>query len=168
MKTNIYMDVDGVLNGVMAAPADGGWDRDTWRRFKAKGFYITFHTELIERLKAIEAREDVEIFWLTTWCDDAPALLSPEFGIGADWEVLGSYLYEHQGVTLGWWKATNIEAHLRETKPNKFVWLDDDIQHELGFTPEWIQEVPGLSIAPRLWVGLDKKQIKQIEIFLDS
>jgi len=161
------MDVDGVLNGVGASPGAGGWSPEKWERFEVNGYLITFHHDLMNQLREIEARDDVSFFWLTTWCRDAPRLLSPTFGLGSQWPVVGEDEYLSSGAPYNWWKYPAISEHLAETQPDRFVWLDDHTARVLLELPDRIEEVPGLSLSPNTRVGLSKSHLTQIHDFLE-
>lgn len=152
--TNVYVDVDGVLNQVYANPGAGGWDKHCYRREEINGYRITWHTDAIYRLKQALERPDANIrpVWLTTWRHDAPRLISPALNIGADWDVLAGH-----GASY-FWKRDAILQDL----PDRFLWLDDDAP----YGPNDFHHTPHLRVTPDQRVGLTKTHLDEIEAFL--
>lgn len=168
MTTHIYVDVDGVLNACHRKPwnTNPTWDAGRWQSFYANGYCIRYNEEVIDALRALEAREDVKMHWLTTWTSRAPELLSPTLGIGADWEVVGIDVPQTYGVgTAGyhWWKYNVIGEHIQETGPDKIIWIDDDLQHYR------IEDRDNLlKVAPLLEAGLENHHFDAINAFLET
>lgn len=171
MTTNFYVDFDGVINAVSRIPAldNTTWSPDAWRVFKAKGYTINFNTEVVEAIKELESNPDNVFHWLTSWCSDAPRLLSQRLGIGSHWPVVGEYLYHHQEVTRGWWKGTAATEHVSATHPKKVVWIDDDFGYFMGQTESVYESNahgPVLRVMPQMKCGLEKRHFETITQFL--
>lgn len=166
---NIYLDIDGVLNAVttMDNPHEHDWDSD-WVKKKVNGYWIRYNENMINALNEIAQRDDVEIIWLTTWVDLACTMMSPAIGInGENWRVLDrddivkEYFFK-------WWKLDAIKQDIQETKPERVVWIDDDIKYE-SEASVWINEQPNfLAISPWVESALTKKNIDEIIEFLDE
>lgn len=183
MTSNIYLDVDGVINSFSKKPPknDTGW-KGEWLRGDAvvpndyptggwsmgsssQTFSIFWSVELIDSLNKISEMDDVNIIWLTTWKEHAKTVLSPLVGInGQEWVHLDAGdVYD----TKDWWKLTAIREHVRETNPDRIIWLDDD----LGFDYQarlWVNSLKNriLPITPNSNLGLTKKHISDILDFI--
>lgn len=167
MKT-IYLDIDGVINSLSKNPPrqNTGWEGE-WKKEKIMGYTILWSVELVDCLNALAEREDVQIKWLTTWQDQAGEFFSPGTGInGADWDFFSTsenalFAYDY------WWKLNAIVQDVEETKPEKVVWIDDELPHRMQ-AQAWLFENNStvLGIGPESTHGLTKKHIWQIEQFL--
>lgn len=155
MTTHVYLDVDGVINAVTLADQPAwGWSTPL-ARVAVDGWPITYSPDLVDALNDLAARDDVVIYWLTTWNTRAAELLAPALGInGTTWEVLGredQYSSEHR---LHWWKLPAIRRHVESTKPDVAVWIDDDISFDAEAIA-WAATVEHLlTISPRTDRGL--------------
>lgn len=165
MVTNVYVDVDGVLNALHARPGTGGWDPSGHRTFKANGFTMTFHTGLIDKMRELEAMPGVAMYWLTSWGVEAPSLLSAHFGIGADWEVVPNTEFAFSR----WWKYDDIRDHIANTEPHAVVWIDDDHRH-YRINPVQVLETSEavMIVSPKLQVGLTVQDMKNVLEFVSS
>lgn len=170
LMINIYMDFDGVINALSGRgpKPNTGWSN--WDLAKVAGFPILWSPTLIHFLLEIEARPGVTIKWLTTWCEDAPKELSPHIGIGANWPVLGTlYDTEHRGgLETHWWKLEYLLRDVEETKPDKIVWLDDDIVYDRWADVYTKETANLLAISPNSSHGLTVKHIKDINTFINE
>lgn len=167
-KKHIYLDVDGVINAISMKPPvqNTGWEGE-WRTEKVDGYNILFSVELIERLNALAAREDVQITWLTTWCDRAASMISPALGLnGEDWPVI-SATKEEMGYDRGWWKLAKLRQHRKlHGLYGPSYWLDDDLHFYQPAVKYVDEEYPHLrAISPIMHHGLTKKHIEEIEAF---
>lgn len=169
MKT-IYIDVDGVINAVSgkAPKQNTGWLGE-WKQESIAGYPILWSTELIDRLNALDAREDVEFIWLTTWRSLAPQVLSEAIGLnGQDWDYVDAPDEDLENLNH-WWKLAAIrrKRKLRHVDVSKSVWIDDDIYYESAASA-WVRdEWPNLlAISPNSYHGITRKQMESIEEFL--
>lgn len=158
----LYLDVDGVLNAVTREVPDWGWDAH--RRKVVNGWPITYSPDLIAVLNRIAKTPGLGVYWLTTWCHEAPNFLAPALGIdGADWPVVG---FEHwqRARPRSWWKLAAIQEHL-DGFDGGVVWIDDD--H--GYDPAakaWLAGQPQIAaIAPSSVVGITRAEAELIERF---
>lgn len=166
MNTTIYLDVDGVLNAVgINAPTTTGWPGYVAKR--VNGHKITYAPDLVGRINALAARDDVTIKWLTTWEHDAPRDLAPAIGLyGRDWEVLTGFQDAWRGKN--WWKLVAIDADVKANPGNRWVWLDDDIAGEPDAI-EWARRNHnGIWISPQFRQGLTVAQLTSVDQFLDA
>jgi hypothetical protein len=167
---NIYMDFDGVINAMSgrAPKSNTGWPK--WELAKVTGFPILWSPTLIEFIHLLDVRPDVTIKWLTSWCEDAPKELSPLLGIGADWPVLGTLFdTEHRGgLETHWWKLEYLLRDVEETKPDKIVWLDDDIVYDRWAAVYTRDTANLLAITPNTHHGLTVRHINDINTFINQ
>lgn len=151
----IYLDVDGVLNAVNNRPPSWGWGAE--RRVEVNGWPITYSPELIDALNKVTARPGVEVYWLTTWCHDAPTKLAPAIGLhGADWPVVG---YDHwrSNDHKAWWKLRAIQEHL-DGFEGGVLWVDDDLRYDAAAVA-WLNGQPNIvGLSPRTELGITRAQ----------
>ena len=189
-KTTIFLDIDGVINAMSSGypKQNTGWrEWDTaYVSFKEvpsstsallvnaepkNGFRITYSPELLRELEALAARPDVDIVWLTTWCNDARTHLCPAVGLAGDkWDVLGREEMEYDPWSRAhWWKCIAARKfwELGSRDGQKFVWLDDDLKYQRD-AAEWLREIGGsaLAISPNSLHGLSVKHLEQIKSFI--
>jgi len=151
---NVYVDVDGVLNGVYAQAGQGGWNPSCLRREQINGFRITWHTDMINRLHNLLDQPHVHPVWLTTWEDDAPRLIAPALCIGFDWPVL-----HPTQTTFG--KQREVFDDVEDTQPDKVLWLDDDAAYSRDYFTGNFKR-----ISPYTGTGLTPDHLTEIEEFL--
>lgn len=168
MSTDIYLDVDGVLNAVSpSTPRSWGWGESEC--VTVNGFPIRYSPLLVERLNALAAREDVTVWWLTTWERDAATLLAPAIGLnGSAWEVLGTDEHYSKELADGWWKWHAVVDHFLSSG-TRAVWIDDD----LGFdrkAQEWaamhVADGTLLTVSPATHRGLTVAEFDAIESWI--
>lgn len=161
-KARIYFDVDGVLNAVTRKVPDWGWSQH--RRTRIKGFPILWSPDLIDVLNGVAATPGLGIYWLTTWCHDAPGILAPALGLnGSGWPVVG---YDHwrRSVGLPWWKHRAIVEHL-DGFAGDVLWIDDDHGVDSG-AMAWLAGQPQvLAMAPASGVGITRSEAATIQRF---
>lgn len=170
--TDIYLDVDGVLNAVSVRdPESWGWGGSNVVR--ANGFSIRYSPVAVERLNALAARPDVHMRWLTTWLNDAPQLLAPMIGLeGQGWPVLGQD--EHDDAMRSgvgpWWKFSAVRRHF-ETTGHRAVWIDDDLGYDeqaRGWAAPYVDDGSLLLVQPLTHVALTKAEFDGIEAWIGS
>lgn len=165
---NIYQDIDGVLSPFSSgAPRTNTLWKGEWREEHIAGFHMLWSVELIDALRELDNREDVNFIWLTSWEDMAVEFFSPVVGIGADWPVLASN--DSQDDLTKWWKLREIRKHIATTAPEKAIWLDDDIEWDVG-GKEFVKEQGDrlLAINPNRNHGLSKKHVQRMLDFIDD
>lgn len=183
MTTDVLIDVDGVINALgSTAELEWGWSPNSVRRKEILGFPISWSSEFLESLAALHEREDVEIFWLTTWLDEAVGQLShhAEFEAGKVWTVLGHEQFKRDTHRLrgkpglpqninDWWKLDAAQEHFA-LRQNRFVWLDDDLLRDEP-AEEWafsLQTGSNLLVAPSWKTGVTKSQWSDVLNWIDS
>lgn len=160
MSMTVYLDVDGVLNAVTKrVPTSTGWGE--YQRKKVNSFPIMYAPALIEAINNLASRDDVTFKWLTTWEHDAAEDLSPAIGInGRDWEVLGGDQHAYRGAD--WWKLEAVQKDVATTKPDQFVWIDDDFKDERHAIEWMLDQTNGYPISPNMRDGLTREHLDEI------
>lgn len=123
--------------------------------------------ELIAEMNRLAVLPGLASKWLTTWEEGAPRELVPLTGLpGADWEVL--YGAEND-ATWAWWKLDAIQADIEATKPEKVLWLDDDIAFWRPAVT-WLSEldIPVLHISPKTEYGLTREHLNTMFAFVGA
>lgn len=158
----IYLDVDGVINAVTSEVPDWGWD--AYRSERINGYPITWSPDLIDVLNDVATTPGVGVYWLTTWCHDAPEKLAWAIGLhGERWPVVG---YEHwrRATGLPWWKHLAIVEHL-DGFHGPVLWVDDDHGAD-GACIAWLAGQPQiLAMAPNPMVGITRHEAQIIRRF---
>lgn len=152
---NAYVDLDGVLNQVGAWAGAGGWDPHCYRREGINGFVITWHTDLVHRLREALDQPHIRPVWLTTWAGEAPLMISPALGIGADWDVL------YPESRSDYWKRNALIRDVDTYPADKVLWLDDDAPYD---PHDFVGS--RLRITPETRVGLTKQDLDAIKEFV--
>jgi hypothetical protein len=169
MATNIYLDVDGVVNSLRKSKS-AGWQGD-YKLETINKYPIHWYTDLVDSINTFESFPDVKVKWLTTWQYDAPTKLSPVLGIAdAEWEVLtvpeGQELFNQ----FSWWKLHALKADIIKDRPDKVVWIDDDLSYARDALT-WIedQEITNLlPISPFTEWGMTKEEFDDIIEFINA
>jgi hypothetical protein len=177
----VFVDIDGVIN---ALPDKGKgyetWEADTWRTGSVymEEFHeevaLSWSTEVVERLLAIEAMPGTEMVWCTTWEHRAAEQFAPVVGLGADWRHVGPRRLMKDG-RYDWWKANRVwEA--RE-QYDRVLWMDDDIASWTNILTMhgwddsdwlWIADERTCGITPQSRRGLDLEDFENINDWLTS
>lgn len=165
-KARIYLDVDGVLNAVtFNDPPQWGWDGAAIK-VVVNGWPITYSPDLVAAINEVAAIPGVGIYWLTTWCHDAPQKLAAVIGLrGEDWPVVG---FDHwrSKVHKTWWKLTAIREHLADFEGG-VLWIDDDLHYDQAAV-DWLRETPSVvGLCPRTELGVTRRQARIIADFAD-
>lgn len=178
MKTNIYIDNDGVINMIAQKhnPALTGWSKSSTGT--AEGFQIHWADELIVELNRIDQLENVEFIVLSTWQDAFIEKIVPLVGLNnVNWRVLkdipafnvdGKELDWQMSRGTQWWKLLAIKKDIEETKPDHAIWIDDDLIYE-NFAQGWALRQKGITlIAPDMHNGLTRAHITQIDQIIQN
>lgn len=172
MRTTIYLDVDGVFNPIAEEPprADTGWHGEWVGPVSVGGFLTRYSVELVEAVNALAARPGITMKWLTSWEELAATHLAPAIGLtgGGDWEVIAG-VEDDDPSNFNWWKLDRIRKDLAATKPDRAVWVDDDIAYDPK-TLVWLMSpgLPVLHLSPRTVHGLTRDDVQRINDFLDG
>lgn len=151
-RIKLYLDVDGVLN-IFPKRTKTKWPDA--RLAVCHGFNILHSPQMGARLAAL----DVDIHWLTTWCDLANEWIGPLFG----WDELPVVGDEFKDVwARPWWKLQYMQAY-EPTGP--FIWIDDDLNDDAF---EWAETVPYPKMLVRTATHLTSEMLDEIEAWVEK
>lgn len=166
-KARLYLDVDECLNADRPDPAWGGATHgDVFVNhgggYRSK-FKFTWAPALIVALDALRTDFDVELVWLSSWCEDllVTQKLAPMFDGLRDGRVLNYRPDDGSGL----WKP---EALLADQKhdPGPFIWVDDvEVDAHGAAVRDATVGTPCLLLAPKVGVGLTVNDVETIRAF---
>lgn len=160
MRRHLYFDIDGVLNTIRVDDAA----REAWGPHSFPSLMISYAPRLIEQINDLIARtEGLEVYWLTSWEDDA-AWFGEQVGLHGSWDWLWLPA-AGPGRGYEWEKFTAIRNHLAETQPDRAVWCDDELRTEPD-ADTWARDRGILTVSPSN--VLLPEHLRQIEEFLNS
>ncbi len=162
---NIYWDVDGCINAFSdKPPRQNTFWKGEWDSAKVDGLPILWSKELVDEINKLDERPDVRSIWLTDWMGAATEHLAPAIGLkAADWKVLTGDVHAYP-----WWKLEAIQASIEEGKPDRVVWIDDNLKYSKEVR-EWLKENPQIhTVIPQSNHGVTKKQISGIIEFINA
>lgn len=156
------LDVDGVINAVTHESPLGSWD--DYRQVIVDGLSVCYSPSVVAFINEVHTAGLAQVFWLTTWEEDAQTQLAPALGL-ENFPLAGKDPYAGE-LTFGqtWWKF-EIAKELYEQDPDRAVlWTDDDLVVE-PLASSWARIV-GLGVAPRSHLGLTPQDLRTIAEFL--
>lgn len=158
----LYLDVDGVLNALHWRDEP---PLETWDDFVHHANIApypdspdAYNLWLSKKMVAEIAALDIDVFWLTTWRDAAPAVIAPLVD-APEWPYIKWYRS----------KAHALVNH-QEDERRPFIWIDDDVADE-RFFPMFADQVISpdyLLIRPDGRVGITPADIEQMKTWLDD
>lgn len=113
----ILLDVDGVINRGSLSPETSD--------LRAGGADLIVHPGLIEALRALSQRDDLEIGWLSTWLEHPEALDELEAVLGVSFLRPEVHPGSRACWSASWWKLPTLHGFLEEG--DAWVWVDDDL-----------------------------------------
>lgn len=173
MNTTIYSDADGIWvawsdHRFTAAPAEQtGWR--LWHPVTIPGSFPGYWAEEpVSAMNTIAAHPDVTIKWLTAWEEGAPEQLAPAIGLEGTWEMIPG-VDEDDIANWNWWKLAKIREDIARTRPDRVVWMDDDIRSDPP-SLAWLEtlNIPVLVVCPRTEYGLTRDHLAEIEAFIGT
>ena len=168
----LLLDVDGVLNALSSGPDLSIWPE--WENARVPnrlGQWPVLWSPIVTRRIVGWADQDlVDVYWLTTWLDDANEELAAALGLPR-WPVLGTGFstdpaLSSGGSAFGWWKADVVDAFLAECSGTPFVWVDDDLRVMGKLQARLRAENDCLLIAPHSNTGLIPRHLDTIQAWL--
>ena len=165
-KPLLLVDVDGVLNAVVApplsvrrdsVPSSGLFEAE----FTARNFPIRVPIGTRERIGTLQTM--FGCVWATTWEHNAAEHLSPVLGFGVDWPVIR---FHDDFPDAGTWKLPAVQrfANAPEYQSRPLAWIDDDLQPD---ALEWAAHrtrsgVPTLMVRPNAYEGFTSRQFQRL------
>lgn len=158
----LFLDVDGVLNaGGMHKP----W-ADSLVHDIANGWMIQWSPGMTAALRA-RIIPDVELWWATTWRNDATMFIAPLMGFGNPAKVLHPNLDERALRPMEasiFWKMDAVQK-LHRRDPQPFIHVDDEFGSDEPWSPvieeyrAWARDNGGLVVGPNYRYGIEPKHV---------
>lgn len=152
----LFLDVDGVINH---------WSSNAPTEFPvvsamALQYQITYHAPIWKELLAL----DVDITWLTTWCELANEHIAPLIDY-PELPVLGNRRDLEWSMHSGWWKLDLLKDQ-NLTEP--FIWIDDELDYYHKFVYDTWDNIPDshLLIAPK--GSFSAQDLENVRSFIDN
>ena len=151
----VFLDVDGVINSIQHLYSEGviKFDYET-KSHRLNGYNVWIPEYMPELIQAIYKSTD--LYWLTTWRDNANEYVSPALGIPTDipviddgtkqrspgWKFNACYplakkLHE-QGQTILW--IEDFAGHVDNRLKQYLTYIDTDRNDEGVFLPQHLPE----------------------------
>lgn len=151
----MLLDVDGVLNASRA-----GWSRaprSGYAYANNQAWKMRWEPEVMSRLAVLNRREDLKVYWATTWVGHTPQLEGlfklPGFALAAP-------------TTMD--PSMKLAAALKVVRSNdKLIWVDDEAIPYRGEDYKELMSNDALLISPHPSRGLRLGHFEQIENYLD-
>jgi len=155
-RTRLYLDFDGCVNAPLAAQAWASraarmtrlWDLGAVRL----ELTLAWSPALVAALDIVIAEYDLELVWLTSWCENraieqvVPFLGGLAGGVVEPWSGAGT-------EPVGQWKRRVVGRSAADGVP--FIWVDD--LEIVRVSPAWLEGVAGvrhLLLTPNGETGL--------------
>lgn len=175
-KPVLLLDIDGVVNSLLAKPPSMGWPKEAWREAvyesNTNEFPLLWSAPVIDYLSTLHDQDRVEIRWHTTWQEQAPEFGKivglPEFPVADAPEARANQgLLAKQQILKAkpvWWKYNTAERVLTD-EHRPLIWIDDDL---FSNVPKTYRNGLGqlgkiLLLCPDGQTGLLSKHLRQIE-----
>jgi hypothetical protein len=164
-NVSLYLDVDGVVCP-FGATGDTPWG-SAWTYAYAGMLEVAYAGELVEALNRLAPTPGLRCVWLTSWEELAPAVLCPVTGLdGGQWPVLTA---DGAGGGADWWKLEAIQADVEFTRPERIIWIDDQLAFE-GRAQAWagVLGARALLVSPDPRRGLSPVELDSIRVFAED
>jgi hypothetical protein len=174
------LDIDGVINAISTRPDRKVWPVDQWVTGTATAdgidWPILAAQPVLDFVREAHESGRAEVRWHTTWQHDAGNLAKllnlPDFAV----QECPEFAEREQrlaglsptAVGSGWWKYPAAERVVR-IEGRALVWSDDDAEWELRahHNGDGLSRfAPTLIGSPRTHIGLTRKHLRDIDVFL--
>lgn len=182
--TVITLDIDGVLNSM------GSFRSEQMARVDVGRWKIRWRPVVVERLKELLDRPEVDGAWLTTWLEQPWLLDEFEQALGLTGHVphradhpaaqtrSGRTIIDQRfegdvafhPTSTRWWKRHAAEMLVRRLRPARFAWIDDDLGHSVSIDDPWRpRETPDrFLLRTDSFRGLLSEDVVRLERWLDA
>jgi hypothetical protein len=170
-KARLYLDVDGRINLFGMSTWPGGLREGSvtlqhdgfgqviesggWAVSRNPTYVINWAPGMIDELNKL----DVELVWLTTWCDNAPELIAPLVGLTLPSRVVKPLSGRVTFPSIEW-KISALEADLYGFD-GKSIWVEDEFTH-------FYHSGLGLRVQPDPNFGVRQWEMEAIKAYLEG
>lgn len=124
---------------------------------------------VVEWLRALEADPRVKLVWASMWAmaGRGDHLVDLEAALGFE-AAIPRYVHgSPYAWQRDWWKVRTVRAVLADHFGRPWVWLDDDLAHDIR---EWLEEAhePGLALRIDSRPGITDDDMAQVDTFIDG
>jgi hypothetical protein len=162
----VVVDVDGVVSPVHGRTA---WGDDVICGNVFGPVFVS--PQLCARLDALDARDGVRCWWLTSWSGSMRAAMSPF--PGRRWPVIADGTGPAVSTGRRWWKLSALETWLAcQPALRAVAWCDDHLtpgsRQRAVHRAASARGVAVLAICPNTAVGLTPGNLARLETWLSS
>lgn len=175
-KTTIILAANGVVfvDPLHTPDLVDAWG--LWESTVINGQSLAYAPELIQALNNLQAREDVEFRWLTSWGEDIRALQGA-IGLHGLWDIVERI--EPKGSAKlskssnGYWRKFDAFKQEIFTRPlRRLIWADPEVEDHEDKIDNWLDpygvlEDDRLYLAPDPERGLTPKNLDAISGFIN-
>lgn len=166
-KPYVFLDVDGVLN-CFETPEERYVQDSVFVPTARRPFLIRIRENVAEWLH--ELPELADVYWNTTWCEEANTCLAPAFDLPT-FPVAGEKTCLEDDEWKTAWKFDMLwETWSKDPRP--FVWIDDEAIGETWYREahdfSLFGDTPHLLVEPDGDCALTDTQLIEINTFLRS
>ena len=152
----LLLDIDGVLIPDGPPPREWGeWVQHQLRKD------LVVSPQLFAEIDAL----GVEVCWLTSWSQNANAVLCPLIG-WAPKRVLVKQTVKR------WWKLVAVEEFFASSSHGRVAWVDDDLDQYADEVAASVGRLIAaarlLTVCPTASTGLTRAEVQEIRAFFDS
>ena len=169
----IYLDVDGVINVMPSPNTNGLWDagqKDVpysvlgygdiiWKKYT-----LRWRKKVVEWLAEMSRRDDVEIWWLTTWNHNAVEQLDALFDIKSSGYVRWGMSPTDYNQ---YFKCVALQED-QEQSPGPFIWADDVATRIFNYRTPFGDREDFFAIQPIDTVGITDENLDKMEKFIQK
>jgi HAD domain in Swiss Army Knife RNA repair proteins len=176
MRPALLLDVDGVLNpffrhDVKYCNCHPGWSMFRHSIFDGTTYKVFYNPQLGRMMQDLAAECDADLYWMTTWEDDANDTFGPRIGL-PELPVIPCPPRPRNWNVGGWgaWKAifaaqwANAQQAAGHARP--FVWFDDEA--EAAYALEKFTSVPHLVVTVNDMIGLTDHDVERAKVWLQQ
>lgn len=159
MQRNLYLDIDGVISPHRGAPVS------SWPDFRPASALLSYSPMMVSALNELITDYGLQPYWLTTWEQEA-RWVGDKIGLAGagEWPWLPAC-----GPATGadWEKFVSVQQHVDETRPDQFVWIDDNLLTE-PVAQRWAAQRGALAIGPRADQGIHPGHLEEVRAYLSD
>lgn len=169
-KTAILLDFDGAINVIHAHKYAPGKYQFTELTFTHEGadhiVPISYHPEVVAFFNQLNNRNDVDVYWLTTWVHQTKKFSSLGFNHFAS--IVPTENHKDTNIRHGvLWKSDAACEFLDNNPYEQVIWVDDDL-HLRYYLPYHYDTHNALWVKPNQFVGVNRRNMEDIMKFING